>query len=314
MGFAIQRGATCTVAAVDEWLTKRRATRLFSMVEASILVAAGLLIAHAFGVMGTTPVGYPVTVWAIIGAALLGLGAFVNQACVFGAIARLGSGEWPYIATPVGFYVGCVLAGDLLPYAVHTSPVPLATPSPLFALSTPVAAASLVLMAIALHSLMRRSHATNNTPARRAWSPRAATAVIGITFLLLLLMMGAWAYTDVLAELARGMQMNLLTRGLLLLALFAGALAGGWTAGRFANRRWSLRQIGQCFAGGAMMGTGSLLIPGSNDGLVLLGMPLLWQYAWVAFATMCAVIALAMVAATRWRRTRPRAMPVDTNR
>ena len=43
------------------------------------------------------------------------------------------------------------------------------------------------------------------------------------------------------------------------------------------------------------MGWGSLLIPGSNDGLILVGMPLLWPYAWVAFATMCASIAAAML-------------------
>jgi len=42
------------------------------------------------------------------------------------------------------------------------------------------------------------------------------------------------------------------------------------------------------------MGWGSLLIPGGNDGLILLGLPLLWPHAWAAFATMCAVIALAM--------------------
>ena len=50
-----------------------------------------------------------------------------------------------------------------------------------------------------------------------------------------------------------------------------------------------------CFAGGALMGWGSLLIPGGNDGLILIGMPLLWPYAWVAFATMCLTIAAAQV-------------------
>jgi hypothetical protein len=42
------------------------------------------------------------------------------------------------------------------------------------------------------------------------------------------------------------------------------------------------------------MGWGSLLIPGSNDGLILLGLPLLWPHAWVAFAAMIVVIALAL--------------------
>jgi toxin CptA len=40
------------------------------------------------------------------------------------------------------------------------------------------------------------------------------------------------------------------------------------------------------------MAWGGLLVPGSNDSLILLGMPLLWSYAWVAFATMCAAIAI----------------------
>jgi hypothetical protein len=42
------------------------------------------------------------------------------------------------------------------------------------------------------------------------------------------------------------------------------------------------------------MGAGTLLIPGSNDGLVLVGMPLLRPYAWLAFATMVLSIGTAI--------------------
>jgi toxin CptA len=42
------------------------------------------------------------------------------------------------------------------------------------------------------------------------------------------------------------------------------------------------------------MGWGGLLVPGHNDGLILVGMPLLLPYAWVAFLTMCASIAAAL--------------------
>jgi len=45
-----------------------------------------------------------------------------------------------------------------------------------------------------------------------------------------------------------------------------------------------------------LMAWGSVLFPGGNDGLILLGMPLLRPYAWVAFVTMCATIAVALVA------------------
>ncbi len=129
----------------------------------------------------------------------------------------------------------------------------------------------------------------------RVWTPHAATTVIGITFLFMLLLVGAWAYTDVLAELARGMAGSLVARSLLLVALFAGAMVGGFTAGRFRSTRISFAQVAKCFAGGVLMGWGSLLIPGGNDGLILVGMPLLWPYAWVAFASMCAAIGCALL-------------------
>ena len=109
MGFAIQRGATCTVAAVDEVVGKRRFNRLAALVEASIWVGGGLALAEAFHLLGKMPGGYPVSYLTVLGGTLLGLGAYVNRACVFGAIARFGSGEWAYIATPVGIYVGCLI-------------------------------------------------------------------------------------------------------------------------------------------------------------------------------------------------------------
>jgi toxin CptA len=57
----------------------------------------------------------------------------------------------------------------------------------------------------------------------------------------------------------------------------------------------SVSLVLRCFAGGVLMGWGSLLIPGGNDGLILVGMPLLWPYAWLAFASMCVAIAAAQL-------------------
>ena len=46
-------------------------------------------------------------------------------------------------------------------------------------------------------------------------------------------------------------------------------------------------------------------MPGANDGLILVGMPLLWPYAWIAFAAMCLAIAAARFFSkglpVRWR-------------
>jgi toxin CptA len=76
-------------------------------------------------------------------------------------------------------------------------------------------------------------------------------------------------------------------------------LAWSWVGGRWTGQLWreavTASAVARCFGGGVLMGWGSLLTPGGNDALVLIGMPLLWPYAWAAFATMCMT-----VAAVRW--------------
>ena len=58
---------------------------------------------------------------------------------------------------------------------------------------------------------------------------------------------------------------------------------------------------------------GSLLLPGGNDGLILVGMPLGWPYAWLAIVTMCVTIAAAQLArrACSTRLDRIRVVEVD---
>ena len=295
MGFAIQRGATCTVAAVDEIVNERGFSRLVALLEAALWVGGGLLVAQALHVLPKMPSGYAVSAWTIVGGVLLGLGAFVNRACVFGAIANFGSGSWAYIFTPVGFYVGCVSVGAVFsPLAARA----LADGSPVLQTSAWVALLFFVFMLMRIGRPIvagARKRELRALLTRHVWSPHAATTVIGVTFLIMLLLVGSWAYTDVLVELARGMAGSVAARSLLLLALLLGAALGGWTAGRFRHTRISAWQFLRCFLGGVLMGWGSLLIPGGNDGLILVGMPLLWPYAWVAFATMCVTIAAALL-------------------
>ena len=303
MGFAIQRGATCTVAAVDELVSKHTTQRLSAFLEASIWVAGILATAQVFGMLPHPPAGYALTQWTVIGGALLGLGAFVTRACVFGAIARLGSGQWAYAFTPVGFYLGCLSVESLFGSPAHPR---LAEASLVLRGSIWVAPLFLAFAAWrVLGALFAKRDAASTAAQRlregvtqRIWTPHAATTVIAITFAMMLLVAGVWAYTDVLAQLARGMAGNALLGSALLLALLLGALLGGTTAGRWQPTRPSIGGVLRCLAGGAMMAWGSLLIPGSNDGLILVGMPMLWPYAWVGFATMCATIALAQL----WQR------------
>ena len=303
MGYAIQRGATCTVAAVDELLTKGRAHRFLALLEASLWVLAGLLLLRALNAMPPMPAGYSLGVWTVAGAVLLGLGAAVNRACVFGAIARFGSGDWAYLATPLGFYLGSLGAQMLvLPFLPQTIRQAAPDWQPPTVLIWPL----LAWLLWRVRQIWLRAHTDTATPAytqrlsRAVWAPHEATLVIGMTFLLLLWLAGPWTYTELLAEWSRGMTSNTASRGLLFLALLGGAVWGGQHTGRWQSQPITAAGLLRCLLGGALMGLGSSLIPGGNDGLILTGLPLLWPYAWVAFLTMCLTIGVYLKMAS-WK-------------
>lgn len=294
MGFAIQRGGTCTVAAVEEFVSQRGTRRLRAMGEAALWVAGGLALAQAAGWTAVMPTAQPVSAATVAGAVLLGLGAWINGACVFGAIARLGSGQWAQAAVPLGFFLGCLAANAVLPAPATTMPAQAG--------GLPAAPLAVAFLLFAAWRLVRglRGGALRALLAR-VWAPHAATTVIGICFLLSWLIAGAWAYTDLLAALARRMAANPSLPLALLAALLGGAVLGGWTAGRLQPAWPTPAQWLRSLGGGALMAAGSLLIPGSNDGLLLVGLPLLHAHAWLALAVMVLTIAAAIRLAQRAR-------------
>lgn len=291
MGFAIQRGATCLVAAIEEIVADRRASRLLAMLEGALWVVAGLLIIQASGALGALPGGHPATPWSALGGALLGIGAWINRACLFGAIARFGSGEWPYLATPFGFLLGCLSFGAIiaLPPREFLAERSLVLQAPAW---VAWACAALLAWRIATH-LRRLATQRRAGAATRFWTPHLATLLIALTFLLLLQLAGNWSYTDVLSEAARGMTDALPARIALFIALLLGAVLGGRMNTRPSIARPHPAAVARCLAGGFVMAWGGMLVPGQNDGLILLGMPLLWPNAWLGLVAMGAVIALA---------------------
>ena len=283
MGLAIQRGATCMVAAVDEVLIHRRAHRAAALAEAAVWVGGLVSLAAAMGWLRMTPAVYPVTPATVAGGTLLGFGAWVNRACVFGAVARIGSGEWAYLATPLGFFLGC-----LVPFS---APLPAAEPSELGVGGGAVAIAILFAM-FASWRLVAAVRAPRL--GQFLWHPHRATLLIAVTFVITLLSAGAWAYTDALAALARSRDSMLPLRLAMGAALLGGAVAGGAIAGKLRRECPEAAALLRCGAGGALMGMGAMLIPGSNDGLILLGLPALLPHAWVAVAVMTLSIAAAI--------------------
>lgn len=141
------------------------------------------------------------------------------------------------------------------------------------------------------------------SPLGYVWSPHVATTIMGLSFLVAFATVGAWSYTDTLAALARGTSFDVPLSSLLFIALFLGALIGGWTTDMSRNKLPKGARPGHCLLGGALMGVGATLVPGGNDSLLLIGMPLLLPYAWVAFASMCLTIYIATLIA--WKKAGP---------
>ena len=106
LGFAIQRGGTCTVAAIDEIVIHRRGSRFFALLEAAVWVAGGLFIFWSLKLDQQPNISWDITWLTVLGAALLGLGAVINGACMVGTISRIGNLEWMFGFTLLGFWVG----------------------------------------------------------------------------------------------------------------------------------------------------------------------------------------------------------------
>ena len=280
MGMAIQRGATCMVAAVDEAIVARRYGRAAALAEAALWVGGLVALIELAGSMAAPAAAYPVGALTIAGGVLLGLGAWINQACVFGAVARIGSGQWAYLATPVGFYLGCL--------APFPGPIAAAENAPL-AHAWPLALLFVPLLGWRIVEATRAPDAV-----RHLWHPHRATLLIAITFVTAMLTVGSWAYTDALAALAHDKDARLGLRGAMVVALLGGAIAGGLIGGAIRARAIRVIAVLRCLTGGAVMGLGGMIVPGGNDGLIMIGLPLLRPYAWVAVTTMTATIAAAI--------------------
>jgi toxin CptA len=234
------------------------------------------------------PFGHAVSMSTIIGGILLGAGAYVNKSCVFGTIARIGSRDWAYLATPLGFLGGA--------WAVSLSrgQEPQQTAAAVSPLVATPAFASMVFLVFAIWRVVRTATSRRGSLAERIWAPHEATVVIGIAFVIMFVAAGAWAYTDLLVEVAFGMPGDVLVRLLLLFGLLGGSMLSGATGKVVSASSVNSGAIVRTFSGGAAMGAGSVLIPGSNDGLILVGMPLLHAYAWIGIGIMCLTIIAAI--------------------
>ncbi len=296
MGFSIQQGGTCMVGAIGQLVIERRAGKAVALIECSLWVLALGVIAMAAGYRFQASPHYPVGLSVALGGVLLGLGAWTNNACVFGSIARIGKRDLNYLLTPPGYFLGSLLHARLALSWAPSAPMAPVTGS-----------ASLIMLllfagSIALSIRQLVTARRSGTALRTVWDYRHATIAIGIAFVVLTVLAGPWTYTEALGRYAHGRGMPDLGGVLLLAALFGGAMLGGRGAGE--SVQIDLRRAASCLLGGALMGFGAALVPGGNDNLILAGLPWLQPHAWLAIGAMALTIATALLGARLWRKQR----------
>lgn len=272
-GFSLHRGGICAVRAVRDVVEHRRWERFVSFIECAAWALAILLLAQARGAMvkARWP-DHQALPLALLGGVLFGIGALINGACAFGSAGRLAAGDMSFLALPPGFILGALGAAHLgLGVSLLTLPAGAAMSG-----AEMMLAAALVIFVIWRLSTAWRSLAAGKHVGHRLAAP-------------------AWPpYTTLLLDVAlrRGGELEL--RALLVFVFLAGAFSGALSAGRFRWRGASPIILASRFGGGMAMGFGAALIPGGNDALVLLGLPLLQPTAVAAYIGMIGVIALGL--------------------
>lgn len=302
IGYSINQGGTCAVAAAREVVDRRTVRLLVGMAVASGAAGVVTLGLH-LATSGATHLGPATEVAAhlLIGAAVFGVGAWVNDACLLGSLARLGDGEFRLLALPAG-----LAAGFWLATAAGADAIPAAAPSALAGDPAAAAWAALAFGALAgLGLTLLRLGERHLAGARRhRWPLGRAMLTLGVCGGALYALSPAWTYADLVHQgLAAAMAMAAATSVPAVLATVAGAVAAAHSTGGWRPRPPRASALARTFAGGALMGIGAAMIPGGNDGLLLSAVPAAAPGALAAFAVMTATVlacvALAPVARSR---------------
>lgn len=284
-GYASQRGRTCAVSAAFEIAKRRRARRFLGYLFAAAcsLVVLSLVSLFDQGVFaGFTAQGLSGS--TLLGGVVFAVGAWINGRCSLGTIARLGSGDLVRLGTLAGIFCGTILG-------VFASPHPISTgDSAIFAALAPpmrIGGATAVMLMLAL--LVWRLVPRDFNPSQ--WSVFKAMLIIGLVNGLLVWLARDWSYTSLFRHVARGESGA--GFGLLCFAiLVAGAVTAGIVSRQLVWRIGLPREWLLALAGGLLMGVGVVLVPGGNDTMLLVGLPLLLPQLIAGYAVVYATLIL----------------------
>lgn len=283
IGLAVNRGSTCAVAAARDLVRARQADSLVGFVVA--IGVAGLLTLSArwlagplVHLVGDPPLGWPL----LAGGVLLGIGATVNGACLFGTLGRIGNGELHFLAMPVGLALGFAAASLVPGFAPGIpAPNPLAAPS---------LAGFAMLALFATAALAAWLWIGSNASSDRHWSYRHAMLLLGLAGSIEFMLIPGATYVDAVRLSVLGGMAGYAVPVAATVAAMAGTIIAGATAGTLRLRGPKPMALLRSLLGGMLMAAGGWLIPGGNDALLLAYLPGATLGGLIAYLVMTATV------------------------
>lgn len=308
LGFTAHSAGICAVKAVSEVLTTRRGHMLASFGKTVLWILTVMMVVMWLSPGHAMPELLAPNLASVVGAFLFGIGAALNGGCAVSTVTRLGNGELRMLVTVAGIILviatieGGVLALPGLTPNQSVRPVSLG----IWGLRLTVA----VLLAWGMWEIVNlwrtrdRACGIIEGLLHYRWRLSLAAAVIGLANVAIALAAGHWAYTGTLREFVAASISGRMAPSLLHLALFA-ALVTGVVCSALLRRTYALRCRPRWawlrnLVGGMLMGTGIVMVPGGNDGLLLDAIPSLSPHAIPAFAALLAGIALVLLVLPRF--------------
>jgi len=296
LGFALVRAATCTVAATGRWINDGKLDWLFGLLIVCSWAGLVLFLLLQYSGRAHIPVDIEIGPQLFIGAAVMGVGALINQGCFVGTIGYIGNGKFSYLLTFVGLAIALFFmrmdAVDLFDPVETKARVAIGDSITKQAAVIGFALLGLISLwlIIAKRNMAMLALLTIGTSAAMIYGTRPE-----------------WSYAAVLNSLIAGQGLSVgMTVELAVVALFVGAIFSSWLRNKFHPQFGTWRLASANLVGGFLMGIGAAAVPGGNDVLLMWTVPGLTAYGLIAYLVMIAVIAGAM-------KLMPRAMTVISN-
>ncbi|MDX2485092.1 MAG: YeeE/YedE thiosulfate transporter family protein [Pseudodonghicola sp.] len=290
LGFAAHRAGLCTVKAAAEVLTSRRGHFLWSFAKSAAWVMALTAVVGAFG-HPTSFTHWPLTGLSVLGGVLFGVGAGLNGGCTFSTLTRAVDGNiglWLTVAAwPIGMSVATMLP---LP---HPRPVVVAQPSYSLGIVLLLGLALLWEGTLILRRFWRK-HGVKRVLGASVYTLSAGAALVGLSNAVIIEATGPWSFSStILCGIGTRSGTNCAHPMLAWAILGAAILGMAFSSLQRGSFGLNMPRAGAALrhgAGGMLMGMGTVLVPGGNDGLILFAIPSLSPHAIPAYSGLFAGI------------------------